>query len=207
MLFFFFLAAKKRKFLGIFPSTNSKCPSCNEKAFLKISFYQSYMRFYYIPTFPLKKVAKAQCSNCGYDEKINRKNESLKREIYFLKDRAKTPVWTWTGSVIFVLLIWGLVFFLIKNSKEEKLRASEPQTEDIYYFEDDMGLYTSFLLEKVSSDSLWFCPNKNKIKLGGKVKRRHLGHEFDNTDTLIFSKLEILLKYQNDEFKRIERKD
>lgn len=207
MLFFFFIGARIRKLLGTFPSTNAKCPSCNEKAFLKISIFQSYMRFYFIPTFPIKKVARANCSNCGYDEKIKRKSEQLKREVYFLKDKVKTPIWTWTGSVIFALLFWGLISLLMNNSKEENLRASAPQISDIYYFKDDLGFYTSYSIEKVSSDSLWFCPNKNKIKLGGKVKRRHLDDEFDYSDTLVFSKKEILHKYQNDEFKSIKRED
>ena len=206
MLFFFFIGARIRKLLGTFPSTNAKCPSCNEKAFLKISIFQSYMRFYFIPTFPIKKVARANCSNCGYDEKIKRKSEQLKREVYFLKDKVKTPIWTWTGSVIFLVLLGLLINILIKNSSREELLVMSPKTSDVYFFLDDEELYTSSIIVKLSSDSIWFVPNINKIDILEGVEEEELGYHFDYTDTLTYSRIEILESYGKRKFKRVKRR-
>ncbi len=107
----FFLFGQKYREVGTY-KTEQACPHC-EHGRLHVILYRGYVHLFWIPMFPFGRAAYMWCDHCKWLEEVR----NLKVEVRTQEDRdhndtmkatlklARTPIWYWTGLVVFSALI------------------------------------------------------------------------------------------------------
>lgn len=131
--------------LGSFDVENTKCQHCESYSTQHVSFFGKYAYLYWIPIFPIGKVAVAECTNCLKTIEKNEFPADLKGAAEEAKAQIKSPWWHWIG----VLIIAALVAILSLTGPSEDNNDSR----NIFLKEDLTKLTGSPSLE---SDSISF---------------------------------------------------
>ncbi len=145
-------------------SSTGICPNCKTKGELTISIFRKHIHVFWIPLFPIWKNLISTCGHCKKVMKYKEMPEALKFESQNLKDRAKGPIWQFSGVIIILLLIVVSEFGSgVYKEKKFKLFAS-PMKGDVYEYVVETGKYSTLKILKVSNDSIYFAPNNYTSK-------------------------------------------
>ncbi|MFT6716978.1 MAG: phage FluMu protein Com [Saprospiraceae bacterium] len=102
------LFGRKANHLGLTTTKNIACKKCGKKD-LVVSVFQKYFHMFWLPMFPIKKDCASQCLQCQKVLTEKRFSSSLKDIALQLKKNHKTPIWTFSGILL------GLLILLIKS--------------------------------------------------------------------------------------------
>lgn len=134
--------------------TGSNCPACRAPAAVQVSLVSRYAHIYWIPLFPLKKIAVTQCLNCQstWDEK--QLPPGLAPAVQAVKQTTKAPYWTWAGVALILAL--GLFGYLssIRNTHTDEALLAHPRAGDIYTVRSDSTRKYSLLKVQQASGNV-----------------------------------------------------
>ncbi|RPD40728.1 zinc-ribbon domain-containing protein [Chitinophaga barathri] len=137
----------------------AKCSSCGTMMSVQVFVYQKYAHIFWIPSFPIGKTGASNCSHCKQTLAPKEMPAELKLSYDGLKSRSKTPVWTFSGLIIFSLLvIWG-VFAAKQSSAANAKMILAPQAGDIYEVKEGPSSYTLYKVASVQGDSVYILHN------------------------------------------------
>lgn len=105
------LFGRKAHHLGLKEVNTEKCEGCGHQKIV-VSVFQKYFHLLWLPMFPIKKEGASQCLSCRKVMVEAKFNRVLKSNVKVLKKSNSTPLWTFSG--IFLLLVIILLKELFK---------------------------------------------------------------------------------------------
>ena len=152
----------KNKILDV-KKISDPCPFCKATDSLQMTFFQQYVSLFWIPFFPSKKHANTLCSHCNAEFLLEYMSPNF-REIYEdIKTKNKTPLWTFTGTLIAIILLVSLAFAIKIDSDNTRKRVAAPQINDLFEIKLKSDKYTIYKVQKVEHDSVYFFANKFEV--------------------------------------------
>jgi hypothetical protein len=131
------------------------CTTCNSIG-LEFEIFRDYYHLFWIPLFPIgDKEFKVHCIKCG---KPNNFNPRVKH----FESITRTPLYLYSGLLIFLTLIITLVIGNINTQKEKALFVADPKVGDVYAIRKDVNdsTYYYFLrVARIQSDTVIVYPN------------------------------------------------
>ncbi|MGI9544475.1 MAG: zinc-ribbon domain-containing protein [Cyclobacteriaceae bacterium] len=114
---------------------HQSCQNCQTKGSIVAQVNQRYAHVFWIPIFPVGKPVYSICSNCKQVLKKKEMDESLKREVMDAKSESRTPLYSFAGLGILVLLVAFFTYQSAQTDNKESGYLSEPKVEDVYVIE------------------------------------------------------------------------
>ena len=91
--------------MGLQELKEDKCPSCGESSMI-VSLFQQYFHVLWLPVFPTRKKAAAQCLKCRTVVKEQAFSTQQKEVKGYLSAQFSTPMWCYSGMVLFAVLLF-----------------------------------------------------------------------------------------------------
>ena len=132
-----------------------KCPNCGTQNSLDMYVFQKYAHLFWIPFVPIGKTGVSQCNHCKQVLKQKEMPAQLKAAYDNVKAQTKTPVWTFIGLALVVVLITSaIVSDKNKNAQNAKL-IEAPHKGDVFEVRTPDRQYTLIKVEEVKSDTIY----------------------------------------------------
>lgn len=136
------------------------CPNCNTANSIQMNVFQRWAHIFWIPFFPIGKTGVSQCLNCKQVLKLKEMPASLRLSYDNLKAQSSTPIWTFTGiGVIIVIAIFGY-FGEKQTAKRISKWVLAPQKNDIYHVKLKNDHYTLYKVDHIVGDTVYLALNK-----------------------------------------------
>lgn len=184
-----------------------KCPNCGRQNSIELYVFQKYAHVFWIPVFPMGKSAISQCDHCKQVLKEKQMPSTLLSSYTTLKGQSKTPVWTFAGlALIIVLVAFAFVSEKNKNEKNAKLILS-PQSGDILEIKTEDLQYTLYKVDGLNGDSVLIRVNNyetNKVTGLNDLKKK--GESAYSEDLFSIHKKELKEMLDKGEIMDIDRK-
>ncbi len=136
--------------------TGISCKNCQAISSLYLSFFQNYLHFFWIPVFPVGKECISVCTEC----KQTLKGKQLPEDINnFARNEfitAKTPWYSFIGTVLGILLILGGIIYNIEHDKQSEEYLRHPEKGDIYEYQQEKGGYSFLKVTGTTKDKIYF---------------------------------------------------
>lgn len=131
------------------------CTTCDSIG-LEFDIFRDYFHLFWIPLFPVgDKESKVRCIKCG---KPNNFNPRVKH----FESVTRTPIYLYSGPLLFLTLIIVLVIANINTQKEKALFIADPKVGDVYRMRKDVGDSTFYYfarIARIQSDTVIVYPN------------------------------------------------
>ena len=88
-----------------FAVPNVDCGHCQSQNTQRIAVFGRYAHVFWIPLFPIGKVAVAECSHCKRTVEKSEFTPALKSRYEDQAKEIKRPVWHWAGLTMVLLLV------------------------------------------------------------------------------------------------------
>ena len=144
------LYGSKGAHLRTAPLPGTGCPACTAQNSLTASVYSRYAHVYYIPFFPVNKVAVAQCGHCQQAWNEKSLPPELQPTVRELRKSTRFPLWHWAGVALLVLGLAGAFIAGRYHERDRVAWLAAPHTGDIYTVHSP-GDSTKYSLLKVVS--------------------------------------------------------
>ncbi len=182
------------------------CPNCGTKDSVQIHVFQRYGHIFWIPCFPMKKTIVSQCTHCKQVLNLKSVPSNIATESDTFKSQIKTPIWTFTGSALFVLLISLLFYTTNEHDKKNATLILSPKSGDIYDVEIKEDQFTLFKVDHIKGDSVYVRINQYETdKSSGLMNIRKKGDDVYSKDLQSISFLELKAMFERHEIIDIER--
>jgi hypothetical protein len=131
------------------------CTTCNSIG-LEFEIFRDYYHLFWIPLFPVgDKESKVYCTKC-------RKSNNFNPRVKHFESVTRTPIYLYSGVLLFLMLIGTLVIANINTQKEKALFIAEPKVGDVYLIRKDVNdsTYYYFLrVARIQRDTVIVYPN------------------------------------------------
>lgn len=134
----------------------AKCTHCSSTKTIIFRTYQKYGHLFWIPMFPIEKIAITVCTHCKQaltDEQIPKEYWDA---ISIISHNSKTPKWTFMGLFLFVLFVLFMIISGIIGNSMTKNRILNPKIGDVYSYRTDDLKYILLKVQSVEKDSIFF---------------------------------------------------
>ncbi len=102
--------SSKAVYISSKQSTTSICPSCGTQGSLKLFVFRRHAHIFWIPMFPIGKKGMSQCQHCKNVLHTKEMPVSVRKEYDVLKNKAKGPIWQFTGlGMLIIIIIWAFI--------------------------------------------------------------------------------------------------
>jgi hypothetical protein len=140
---------------------NVACPECQTDTAMDYAIFGRYAHLYWIPFFPIGKHSIAVCTTCQTDFEIKNLRSEIKKKFdrETQKQRARMPVWFFSGSIVVALFIGYIAYSANETENLAQNYAHHPKPGDVYRVTADPGFYSTYKVSKVFKDSLYVFAN------------------------------------------------
>ena len=194
----FEIKGRRVKKIKSYDDKYAECSNCRA-ANIRFTVFREYFHFWFLPLFPSDiKDVKGVCLNCGAW------NGNRVKEDYL--DQTRTPVYFYSGTIIFLTGIFLLTIYYINQNSEESVMIDDPQIGDVYLIND---------AEKNPEEYYWLKVNEiedEKIYLIRsafdyswlQIEMDHADY-FDRNKRTLISKEDLRKMFDEDKIKYVER--
>lgn len=182
----------------------STCSSCNTQGSFVASVFGKYAHVFWIPLFPIGKVAVAECQHCKKTFRDNELPTQLQSSVWGIKSSAKTPIWNFAGLAIIGGLIAFMSIFSSQHEKDEVGFKQNPMAKDKYSYKTDEGSNSMMIVDKVTADPVFVFYNTMEIDSYSKLYKIDKEENYDNVSYGI-SRAELKAKFDSDVIYNIDR--
>ena len=138
-----FIYGRRKVRIKKYDDYHIKCDNCNSYE-QRFSVYQEYFHIFFIPIFPLGvKTVQSVCLKCNDTFNGEKKNHYL--------SITKTPIYLYTGIILFVGLITTLVIANINTQKQKAEYVANPKINDVYLIREDVNKSTIYYFLKIKN--------------------------------------------------------
>jgi hypothetical protein len=135
--------------------SHEACTSCGTHSSVQLHVFQKYAHVFWIPFFPIGKIAATECQHCKGVLKVNQFSPSTRLAYDNIKSQTKTPVWMFSGLALLAAFI---IFSSYQSSQKDKRNAtliSAPIAGDIFEIKTQENQYTLYKVANVQGDSVF----------------------------------------------------
>lgn len=194
------------KSLGVFHAERLKCQNCGEDNKIMMQVYTRYAHIYWIPAFPIGKVAVSSCLHCKHslDNKQFKADPQYQYAYERIKNKTATPVWSFSGlALIGILICWG-IFSSLQSDQEREQFLAQPMAGDVYEVKDESGYFSTMRIESVEGETVYMLLNQYSVNKASAWREIDV-HENYETESVEFSKDELETLYQEGKIIDINR--
>ena len=197
--------AKSKKILS--ETLHEKCPNCGTQNSVQMVILQKYAHLFWIPSFPTGKTATTECKFCKQKFNLKEMPEAFREEYKILKSKTKAPLYTYSGLIIFIVLL-GLVFFNSdRNRRKNHELIKSPQKGDIYELRIEGYHYTLQKVNRVSGDTVFVYEHMMETdKISGIAELKSKGDKAYKELELPFTKNKLSKMLEDGDIIDIKRK-
>jgi hypothetical protein len=180
-----------------------QCPNCGKQNSIDMHVFQKYAHVFWIPIFPMGKTGVCQCDHCKQVLTLKEMPASLVISYNNLKEKAKTPIWMFSGLALLAVLITIGIISGKKNDEKNAKFILSPKAGDIFEIKVSDNQYTLYKVNEVLGDSVFVQINDyetNKVTGLNDLKKEAYSEE-----VLGFSKAELKQMLEKGEIIDIER--
>jgi hypothetical protein len=171
------------------------CPECGQQGSIVSSVYGRYAHLFWIPLFPLTKKTYTQCRECNHQFYAYQMPESIGKEVQQFSRSVRTPIWYFSGLILFAVLIAFVVYSGKMDDKNTAAYMSDPQIHDCYYIRySDDGYYSTMRIEAIEGDSVYFSVNDYATSKYSDIEKINIEENFDAEDLYPVAKEDLDLK-------------
>ena len=145
-----FIYGKRKARIKRYDDCHIKCSNCNSFE-QRFSVYQEYFHLFFIPIFPFGfKTIKSVCLKCN-----DKFNEEKKNHYVSV---TRTPIYLYTGIILFVGLITVLVIANVNTQKQKAEYVANPKINDVYLIrekeENQSTIYYFLKIKNIDIDTV-----------------------------------------------------
>ncbi|WET03458.1 hypothetical protein [Flavobacterium sp. YJ01] len=183
---------------------NEKCPKCGIENTLNFSIFRRYVFITMIPLFPVGKTVNIECTSCKnlfyYEDLTLDGQEKLRNE------KLESSIWMFSGTILLLLFLVYFANNYIQNKDDLTVLIKEPTVGDVYNLKFSNGYYSTFKIDKITTDSIFTIHNDFDAYMPYEVD------DLDKTENysdkkVSYSKKELMQLYQNGEILKIRHKN
>ena len=168
-----FIWGKRKMRIKKYVDHHIKCEECNSYE-QKFSVYQEYFHIFFIPIFPFGiKTIQSVCLKCN--DAFNGEKKSHYLSI------TRTPVYLYTGIILFVGFILSLVIGNVTTQKQKAEYVANPQINDVYLIrendENKSKIYYFMKIKNINADTVEL--------LGSHFQYSRFVYKMDDTDYFV----------------------
>src|SRR5687767_980352 len=119
------------KLLGTKPTTET-CNNCGTQHSVQLSIFQKYAHVFWIPFFPLGKIAVSECNHCKQALRTNEFPPSTRLAYDNLKRESKTPLWMFSGLALVAVFVIFTSYESKQNHKKNAALIEAPAKGDLF---------------------------------------------------------------------------
>ena len=192
--------------IGVHKAERLKCQNCGEENTLQFEVYARYFHLYWIPTFPLGKVAISSCQHCKHalDHKQFKADQQYQYAYERIKSKTSTPKWHFAGLLILGLLLTWAVVSGIQSGEQQDSYIAQPQAGDVYDVKSEDGYYSTLRVSAVQGDTITVHVNEYAVNKASAThtidKAENYGEEF-----MKLTRTEIADMYRKGEITHVKR--
>ncbi|RWY50382.1 hypothetical protein [Mucilaginibacter gilvus] len=178
------------------------CPNCNTRN-LQMNILQKWAHIFWIPTFPIGKTGVSQCAQCKQVLKEKEMPTALKLSYDNLKLQTKTPIWTFSGIGVIILI--GIFVTIHGRQNAERITKMIPalQKGDVLALKFKDNAYSLAKVMQVKGDSVFFV--NNKYQTDGESGLNDLKTKEYDTELRFFTIAELKAMNKNEKVIDIDR--
>jgi hypothetical protein len=132
-----------------------KCASCGTAYSVKVSVFQKYVFWFWIPFLPAGKTGISECEICKKVLTEKEMSPNLLSVYQRLRSNARIPIWMFSGSLLFVLI---LAYWQLEDRVQKKNSAqlvSAPAIGDVLEVKNKEQQYTLTKIIDIKKDSIF----------------------------------------------------
>jgi preprotein translocase subunit YajC len=136
------------------------CPNCNKQNSVQISIWQKWAHIFWIPVLPMGKTGSSECTHCQQVLSLKKMPAILKMSYENVKLQTNTPVWTFSGIGVIIILV--IVVNISEKQTAKKVTGMIPslQKGDILQLKIKDNAYTLAKVNRVKDDTIFISLNK-----------------------------------------------
>jgi hypothetical protein len=180
-----------------------KCTHCGELNSVEIQVFQKYAHVFWIPFFPTGKTGGSQCAHCKQVLTVKQMPDSLRQSYEVLKKNTRTPIWTFAGLTIVVVLIALAIISDKQNDAQNAKLILDPKPGDVYEVKNANDNYTLYKVSKVVGDTVFILQNEYEVTAKSGLRKLRDKPFVNEPDE--FLKSELKAKFDNGEIVDINR--
>lgn len=206
-----FFYGVKSKSIKIGKLTNIHCNYCDKESKMEYEIEQKYFHLYFIPFIPLKKRTTVCCENCWtvFEKKHFSNDINIKLNRANDRNPVRTPIWTFSGSILLALLIVWAFWQSGRHEVTEGDYIKNPKKGDVYFTETHPAEYTTIYstlrIDKVDKANVYFTYNDTSVTKYTKVFGI-LNERYYTSKKGIYARKKIEELYKKDSIISITRK-
>jgi len=128
------------------------CPNCDANN-LHITCVVKYFHIFWIPTFPLERMAYPKCQNCGQEPRIT--NQKTIDKIRQEKKSFQYPLYLYSGFGAIALLIAFVFYIFYEHDQRVTENIQNVKSMDVIVFESSAGEYSFGRVTEVRNDTVF----------------------------------------------------
>lgn len=164
---FLIYGIRRKELIGEFlPGT---CPKCGNEGTMQLLVVQPYVHLFWLPLFPIPKRGQWKCMHCEHIMKQGVMPEHVRGILPLMKEKARTPWWTFTGSIILVVPLYLFMQAMREHGREQDALLAQPQVGDVWTIKLGHKHYTLQRVEGVRDDSVFVRANELEVRDAGIV--------------------------------------
>jgi len=179
-----FIYGRRKVRIKKYDDYHIKCDICNSYE-QRFSVYQECFHIFFIPIFPLGvKTIQSVCLKCN--DKFNEEKKNHYLSI------TRTPIYLYTGIILFVGLIATLVIANIYTQKQKAVYVASPEINDVYLIREDENkstIYYFLKIKNINVDSVELL--RSYLQYNGFVSTMNDSDYFVNDEIYKFSKSDL----------------
>ena len=183
-----------------------KCPNCGSQNSTELYIFQKYAHVFWIPFFPMGKTAVSQCDHCKKVLKLKEMPAGYTSSYENFKSQLKTPIWTFTGLVLLVVLISAAV---VSDRQKNELNAKlilTPQSGDVFEIKTKESQYTLYKVDNIQGDSVFVRVNEYEAsKISGLRSLKEKGDSTYSQELFVYTKSELKMMLEKGEIIDIDK--
>jgi hypothetical protein len=181
-----------------------KCSSCGTNYSVKVSVFQKYVFWFWIPFLPAGKTGISECDICKKVLTEKEMSPDLLSVYQRLRSNARIPIWMFSGALLFVLILgyWQLED-RVQNKKSAQL-VSAPAIGDVLEVKNKEQQYTLTKIIDIKKDSIFLISsNYQSTEKSGLVALKDSSY----TDEITFiSKADLKALFDKGDIIQVDRK-
>lgn len=149
------------------------CPNCGHQS-LYTTLYHKYLHIWFIPFFPLGKIAEVKCTACYRMWEEPEMNGFMAGSVEEVKRETSPPNYLFSGLYLAGIVVVAVMYSGWRNDKDTAQYITDPHRQDLYVVESERDEeYPNIILKvmNVNGDSVEMMEGRYGYSTPGNAAR------------------------------------